>query len=95
MNRCGIIVFGANGCGKTTLAGELARVLNFKHMDIEDYCFEESEIPYTKLRPREDCLNLMLEDIEKYRQFVISTVIGDLGDTVPKFYGLAIYVSTS
>jgi len=31
----GIIVFGANGSGKTTLGRELARILNFKHMDIE------------------------------------------------------------
>jgi shikimate kinase len=28
----GIIVFGANGCGKTTLGFELARRLNMKHL---------------------------------------------------------------
>ena len=43
----GIIIFGANGSGKTTLGRELARILDFKHTDIEDYCFEQSEIPYT------------------------------------------------
>jgi len=42
-----IIIFGANGSGKTTLGRELACILNFKHIDIEDYCFEESEIQYT------------------------------------------------
>ena len=47
----GIIVFGANGSGKSTLGRELARVLNFAHLDIEDYYFEQSEIPYTKVRP--------------------------------------------
>src|SRR5690554_4283083 len=41
----GIIIFGANGSGKTTLGRELANVLRFKHMDIEDYHFEKSEIP--------------------------------------------------
>ena len=46
MNKShGIIVFGANGSGKSTFGRELARVLNFKHMDIEDYYFEKSEIP--------------------------------------------------
>lgn len=89
----GIIVFGANGSGKTTLGRELARILNFKHMDIEAYCFEESEIPYTRPRSREDYLELMLTDIEKYRSFVISTVIGDLGDIIPKFYQLGVYIS--
>lgn len=89
----GIIVFGANGSGKTTLGRELARILNFKHMDIEDYHFEKSEIPYTVERSPEDCLNLMLADIEKYRSFVITAVTGDFGDTIPHLYELAIYIS--
>ena len=89
----GIIIFGANGSGKTTLGRELAHILNFKHMDIEEYCFERSAIPYTAPRPREVYLKLMLADIKKYRSFVISTVIGDLGDTIPKFYELAVYLS--
>lgn len=89
----GIIVFGANGSGKTTLGRELARILNFKHMDMEDYCFEQSEIPYARPRPREDYLKLMLADIEKYRSFVISAVIGDLGDIISRYYQLAVYLS--
>lgn len=89
----GIIVFGANGSGKTTLGRELARILNYKHMDIEDYYFEKSEIPYNVARSREDLLNLMLSDIKKYRSFVISTVIGDLGDIIPQFYELAVFMS--
>ena len=51
MNKSqGIIVFGANGSGKTTLGRELALAFNYKHMDIEDYYFEKSDIPYTKAR---------------------------------------------
>ncbi len=89
----GIIIFGANGSGKTTLGRELARILNYRHMDIEDYCFEKSEIPYTKVRSKKNYLKLMLTDIEKYGSFVISTVIGDLGDIIPQFYELAIFMS--
>jgi len=37
----GILLFGANGSGKTTLGRELARILNFKHIDHENYAFEE------------------------------------------------------
>lgn len=88
----GIIVFGLNGSGKTTLGKELARILNFKYMDIEDYHFEKSKIPYTVERSREDCLNLMLDDIEKHHSFVISSVTGDFGNIIPKFYELAVYV---
>lgn len=89
----GIIVFGANGSGKSTLGCELARLLRFKHMDIEDYHFEKSDIPYTAERSREDCLRLMLADIEKHRSFVISAVTGDFGGTIPLLYELAVYVS--
>lgn len=56
----GIIIFGANGSGKTTLGRELAGLLGFRHMDIEDYYFEKSEIPYTVKRSRKDCLELMI-----------------------------------
>ena len=93
-NPHGIIVFGANGSGKTTLGRELARILNFKHMDTEDYCFRESTIPYADARPRDEVISLMLADIEKYRSFVFSTVKGDSwGDVIPKFYKLAVYLS--
>lgn len=90
----GIIVFGAIGSGKTTVGRELARILRFKHMDIEDYCFRESEIPYTSERPREECINLMIADMEKHRSFVLSAVTGDFGDVIESFYGLGVYIIT-
>lgn len=89
----GIVVFGANGSGKTTLGRELARLLKFKHMDIEDYIFKQSDIPNAIERSREDCQNLMLADIEKHRAFVMTSVIGDFGDTIPLFYELAVFIS--
>lgn len=89
----GIIVFGANGSGKSTLGRELAHVLNFKYMDIEDYHFIKSEIPYTVERSHEDCLNLMLNDIEEHHSFVISSVTGDFCDEISSMYDLAIFMS--
>ncbi|MDR1537202.1 MAG: AAA family ATPase [Clostridiales bacterium] len=89
----GIIIFGPNGSGKTTLGRELARLLNFKSMDIEDYYFQQADIPYTKPRSREDCVNLMLADIEKYFAFVISAVNGDFGANINKLYDLAVFLS--
>ena len=91
--RHGIIVFGANGSGKSTLGRELARFLNFKYMDIEDYYFVDSEIPYTKVRSHEDCLNLLLTDIEKFKSFVLSAVTGDFGKDISSMYDLAVFIS--
>ena len=92
-NPKGIIIFGGNGSGKTTLGKELARALSFKYMDVEDYHFENSEIPYTVERSREDCVRLMLADIEKNSSFVISAVTGDFGDIIPSFYKLAVFIT--
>lgn len=89
----GIIIFGANGSGKTTLGRELAGLLGFRHMDIEDYYFEKSEIPYTVKRSRKDCLELMLSDIEKYGSFVITAVTGDFGDEIQRLYELAVGIT--
>jgi len=33
----GIMVFGASGSGTTTLGRELAQILGFAHLDIDDY----------------------------------------------------------
>ena len=89
----GIVVFGANGSGKTTLGRELARKLNIKHLDVEDYYFEESEIPYSKPRTKDTVIKLMLVNIEKCDSFVLSAVTGDYGDKISSMYKLGVFLS--
>jgi len=89
----GIIIFGANGSGKTTLGRELARVLSFKHIDHEDYAFHESKIPYAKPRSEEECIELMLADIQEYGSFVLSSVTGNFGDKISSLYDFAVYLT--
>lgn len=88
----GIIIFGGNGCGKTTLGRELAKELGYKHLDIDDYYFLESDIPYSKTRSREEVHALMLDDIKKHGSFIISTVNGDCGEEINLMYKLAVYM---
>ena len=89
----GIIIFGANGSGKTTLGREVARILDFKRMDVEDYYFRDVEIPYSDSRSKDEVISLMIADIEKHRTFVISGVTGDYGDIIPRYYRLAVHMS--
>lgn len=89
----GIIIFGANGSGKTTLGRELAHVLNYIHIDVEDYYFEESEIPYSKSRTKDEVIQLILADIEKYGSFVFSGVTGDYGKEIVNMYELAVFLT--
>ena len=89
----GIIVCGMNGSGKTTLGRELARILNFKHLDIEDYHFHDAEIPYSNPRSTEETLALMLVDIKKYPSFVVTTVNGDyLGKEILSHCHFVVYL---
>lgn len=89
----GIIIFGANGCGKTTLGRELAKALKFQRIDVEDYYFEQSDIFYQNPRAKDDVIRLMLADIKKYGSFVLSGVTGDYGEKIVSMYRLAVYLS--
>jgi len=90
----GIIICGLNGSGKTTLGRELAQILNVKHIDVEDYHFLASEIPYSNPRSSEEAVALMFADIQKYHSFVLSTVNGCyLGEEISAMYVLAVYLS--
>lgn len=88
----GIAIIGANGSGKTTLGKYLAELLNYKHMDVEDYYFRESEIPYANPRTREEVQELMLADIKKHNQFILSSVNCDFGDEINTLYDYIIYI---
>ena len=89
----GIVVFGANGCGKTTIGRKLASVMNFKHLDVEDYYFEKSDIYYKSPRTKDDVTHMMLTDIKKYGSFVLSCVTGDYGVKIVSMYKLAVLLS--
>lgn len=89
----GIVVFGANGSGKTTLGRELSKALGFKHIDVEDYYFDKSDIFYRNPRVKDNVIRLMLTDIEQYGSFVLSGVTGDYGDEILSKYKLAVLLS--
>lgn len=90
--KYGICVCGLNGCGKTTLARALAEVLQFRHMDAEDYYFTESANPYSHARTQEDVRKLLLDDIGSSPCFVYSCVKGDMGEEINKRYDMIVYL---
>ncbi len=91
--KCGICVCGLNGSGKTTLAEALAKELNFKHMDIEQYYFTSTDNPYASSRTREEVEQLLLTDIKQNPCFVFSAVNGDMTPEINENYTLAVYLN--
>lgn len=86
----GIIVTGLNGCGKSTVCKLLAKKMNYYSMDVEDYYFMESDIPYSKFHTHEQTKKLMLDDIKKHKHFVLATVNCDWGEEIASMCKLAV-----
>lgn len=87
-----IAIVGGNGSGKTTLGRRLADLYSLKHMDVEDYYFKESKIPYANPRTRDEVGELILADVKKYKRFVLSAVCGDFGSEINALYDCVIYI---
>lgn len=88
-----IIILGANGSGKSTLGRELARVLNFAHIDVEDYYFYHTDIPYTALRQAEERNAMLLSDMKKHGSFVMSGDIAGWGEVFLTGFDLVIFLA--
>ncbi len=90
--KYGICICGLNGSGKTTLGAALARELNYKHMDVENYYFTSSDNPYASARTREEVEVLLLEDIRQNPSFVFSAVNGNMNHDINSRYDLVVYL---
>lgn len=87
----GIAIVGLNGSGKTTLGRALAEALGYFRIDVEDYYFPKSDIPYAVARSRDEVEKLMLADIMEHESFVLSSVCADFIGIEP-FYELIVYL---
>ena len=86
----GIAIVGGNGAGKTTLGKHLASITGYKHIDMEDYFFVDRD--YSSPRSNEEVRALLLEDIEKHPDFILSSVNGDMGEAINRLYSLIVYI---
>lgn len=88
-----IIIIGLNGSGKSTVCRELARRLNYKQMDVEDYYFLDSEIPYTASRTREEVQQMIIDDIDTFQNYVLCSVNCNWDSKITDTFRLAVLLS--
>jgi len=91
----GIIIFGASGAGSTTLGREVAQRLKYQYLDIDDYLWRwDTAIPLTLTHPREERAKRLMDDIQKYPNFVIAGTIFSDREQFEPLLDLAVFIST-
>lgn len=88
----GIAIVGGNGSGKSTFGKALADMLGYKHIDVEDYAFRDSAVPYTESRPVSEMRKMIFRDIQKHGDFALSSVGGDMGEEINALYKTIVYI---
>jgi adenylate kinase family enzyme len=87
-----IHIFGASGSGTTTLGKKICEELGYKQMDTDDYFWMPTEPKYTHKRPKNERIELMKNDINKYENVVISGSLTDWGSELIPYFTLAIRI---
>jgi len=84
INRIHIV--GASGSGTTTLASELSKVAGYKHLDTDNYFWEDTDPKFQEKRPVEKRLRLLNDEFKKYDRWILSGSLCGWGDVlIPKF----------
>ena len=89
-----IHIYGASGSGTSTLGRYISEKLGCFFMDTDDYFWKTTNPPYTTKRSPSKRIKLMREDIERYKNIVISGSLVDWGDELIPLFSLAIRVET-
>lgn len=90
----GIIVCGLNGSGKSTLGKRLAEKLGFYFIDNEDMYFSKTDPNnlYSISRSREEADTLLMGEVKRHKNFVLTAVKGDYGEELLTLYKYAVLI---
>ena len=67
-----ILVIGAAGCGKTTLASEIAKQFGLRHLDSDEYYWEKTNPPFQLKRPYDVRTSEIWTDFLRDQKVVVS-----------------------
>lgn len=88
-----ILIIGASGSGTTTLGKALSVTTSFKHLDVDDYYWEDTNPPFQeKISLAERNENLM-NDFKKHENVIISGSLVSWGKAWQTAFDLAIFVT--
>lgn len=91
-----ILLCGGNGAGKSTLAAALAALSGYKYADVEEYYFPRARDGYAYGAPRTkgEAEALLLADLDRYDDFIFTSVTGSFGGGILARFTHVVFVST-
>ena len=90
----GIIRFGAIGVGDTTLGKEVAKRLNYPHIDLDDHHWRwDTDIPYTVFRSREERTESIMQAISEAPNFVMSGSMWSIRKAFEPLFDMAVFMT--
>lgn len=87
-----IHILGASGSGTTTLANELSKRLDYKHLDTDDYYWIKTEPPFQEKRDIQERLSMMEDSFEKNKKWILSGSLCGWGDQLIPYFDLVIFL---
>lgn len=89
-----IHIFGAAGSGTSTLGKAYAKEKGYTYLDVDDFHWMDTFIPFTIARPKEERVKLLKEAILKCENCVVSGALCVWGDELIPLFDLVIKVET-
>lgn len=86
-----IHIFGASGSGTTTIAGVVAKKLDYRHFDSDDYFWLPTDPPYTVERSQNERIGMMRRDLVEDESWILSGSLTGWGDDLIPFFDLVIF----
>lgn len=87
-----ILIFGASGTGKTTLAKEIAKDTNFIHLDSDDFYWKKTTPPYKKKNPLPERNKKLRAAFDLYKNVIISGSLVSWGKQWESLFDLAVFI---
>ena len=89
----GIIIFGAAGSGTTTLGRALARLLEFKHIDVDSFSWQDPNNQMSGRLPHAQRVPLLQKVADNSSGFIMSGSICGWGDVFIPQFDLAVFIA--
>lgn len=85
-------IFGASGSGTTTIAKIIRDRLGHEHFDSDNYFWQNTKDPFTVERQRDECLQLMKDEIGHCNKWVLSGSLSGWGEELFTYFDLVVFV---